>query len=190
MKRGYSHRIATGLQPPRQRTGHAPFSSGTRYGKRDLLIVQPFDESRGDFDGAAGSPSLTRQADDDCPGTHKVTDPTRHFERMKSSFGRRIEMVGLPEGLPQSRRLAPCQFDGLFIAQGQAQRFVARLLGNDGDGDRSSQALVKVPNESISDTQQLIGSGAGYSNLDSALEAAPEGPKIFVHDRQSSKSED
>jgi len=115
--------------------------------------------------------------------------PSRHLQGMKSAFGSGIEMIGLAEVFPHGSCLAASQFDGLFIAHRKPQGFLTRLLGNHCDGDRSPQSLVKVAHEAISNAEQLVGSGAGHSDLDSALEASPEGSKIFIHDRQSSESE-
>ena len=186
----YRYCVASGLQATGQGAGHAPFATGSRDSEGDLLILESFDQTRGNLDRATASPGLARQADDDRPGANKVMNPPIDLQRVETSLRRSVEVVRLPQVLSQRRRLAPGELDRLFIRQRQSQRFVAGLLRNYGYRDGPPQAVVKVAHEPVAHTQQLVSSGAGDSYLDSALEAAPEGPKIFVHDSQSSESED
>jgi len=48
---------------------------------------------------------------------------------------------------------------------------------------------MEVTNEPVADSQQFVRCRARYRDLDTILEAAPEGPKISFHDRQLEESE-
>ena len=50
--------------------------------------------------------------------------------------------------------------------------------------------VMEAAQEAIPHSQQLVGSGAGDRYFDAGLEAAPEGPKISFHDRESPEPED
>ncbi len=80
-----------------------------------------------------------------------------HLERMETTFCSRVEMVGGTEFLAQLGCMSTRQLDGLLVAQRQTERLISSGLGNHGDGDRSSKALMEVPNKAVSNAKQLIG---------------------------------
>ena len=185
----YRDRVASGLQPTGQGAGHATLATSSRDGKGDLLVVEPFDQSRRNLDRTTASPCLTCQTDNDCPGSNEVVNSPVDFQGVETTFCCSVEVVSLPQALSQRCGLAPGELDRLLVCQRQSQRFVTRLMRYHGNRNGAPETLVKVAQEAVTNTQQLVRGGAGDSDLYSALEAAPEGPKIFIHDSQSPESE-
>ena len=175
--------IAAAFQTSGQRTGHSAFAPCAWNCKRNLLIIEPLDEPLWDLDRATGSPRFPCQTDNHRPGSDKVMDSTCDLDRMKPTFGGCIEMVGGAKSLADRRGFSACQLDGGFVAQRKSQRVFSGRLGHYRDRNRSTETVVEITDETISDTDQLVRSRTSNSDLDTSLKSAPERPEILSHDR-------
>lgn len=183
MKRRRGNGVSSALETAGQGARHTPPSSCPRYRKRYLLIIQPFDHSLRYLDRATPTPSLASQTNNHRPSADEVMDSTFELQRVQASFRGCIEVIIGSQALAHRRGLSTRQRDCGFVAQRESQRVIPRGLGHHSNWDRTTQPIMKVADESISDAEQFVRSRAGYGNLDTALETAPKRPEISSHDR-------